>query len=338
MDKPLSLGEKDVWSDAIIESIDMKTGEAFLLKRLAKFANSNNDNIAYPSKQTLMKMLKVSNVKTLNVWLKTLEDIGLIIVRGRFPKIGYRGRGQPAHIWQVNFDFDLEAYKEKITNLNKVQNLPLNGFNKDQNLPLNTDNKVQNLLDYNPIFTTYAYIDIYIRDILADKSKILEIPSPLSPDQTEGSKSQYFNLFLFCLKNFKYKDKYLLKHLLEKKNFIKKMEDKICNGEVGKGFPINHLTYGLDTGTTERLKWATKWGYNPVPVRDIENWLPSVIDQSFEREYIAEQIGFDNKEWKVKKLNMMGEHDPDDIFHIQPTKKRHEEEKRKKELVPNTYQ
>lgn len=336
MDKPLSLGEKDNWSDAIIESVDMKTGEAFLLKRLAKFANANNDNIAYPSKQTLMKMLKVSNVKTLNVWLKTLEDIGLITVRGRFPKIGYRGRGQPAHIWQVNFTFDLEVYNKRITDLNKDQNLPLNGFNKDQNLPLNTDIKVQNLLDYNPIFTTYAYIDIYIRDILADKSKILEIPSPHPPEQSEGSKSQYFNLFLFCLENFKYKDKYLLKHLLEKKHFIKRMEDKICNGEVGKGFPINHLTYVLDS-ETNRLGWATKWGHNPVPVANIEHWLPSVVHQPFEREYIAEQIGYENKEWKVKKLNVMGEHDPDDVFHIQPTRLRHEEEKGKKELTPNKY-
>ena len=38
---------KDDWSDLIIDKVAMKTGEAFLLKRLSKFANTNKDNIAF---------------------------------------------------------------------------------------------------------------------------------------------------------------------------------------------------------------------------------------------------------------------------------------------------
>ena len=49
---------KDDWSDLIIEKVAMKTGEAFLLKRLSKFANTNKGNIAFPNKETLMKAIK----------------------------------------------------------------------------------------------------------------------------------------------------------------------------------------------------------------------------------------------------------------------------------------
>ncbi len=340
---------KDLWSDLIIEKVAMKTGEAFLLKRLSKYANTAKGNIAFPDKDTLMKTLKVTNIKTLNTWLENLEKIGLIRA---IADTGIRGgnrrgiKGRPADVWEVNFAFDLEAYKppekkkkSKPSQLpNKTQILDFNqNGNKTQILDFNNWIKTQFLDDLKVFFTFNAYIDIYLKDILEEEEyEIEKRSSPLPSHETEDSKTNNLNLFLFCLKQFKYAGEYPLRDLLQNNYFIQNVTEKICKGEVGKGFPINHLTYVLDRNN-DRLNWALEHGYKKDDyIETIPHFLEKILDQDFEVQSMGEKIGYDNEELLDRKYSQ-------DYFknrssqYIQPTTRRKEQAEERKVSVTSRY-
>ena len=327
---------KDDWSDLIIDKVAMKTGEAFLLKRLSKFANTNKDSIAFPNKETLMNTLKVTNIKTLNTWLENLEEIGLI---NAIADTGIRNRnrrgikGRPADVWKVNFDFDLEAYKppEKKKKVKHSQ-LPIKTQISDFNNPI----KTQFLGDLKVFFTFTPYIDIYLRDILDEEEYKIEVKtSPLSSHKTEDSKTSNLNLFLFCLEKFTYNGEYPLRNLLQDKYFIKNITEKICKGEVGKGFPINHLTYVLDR-QNDRLDWALEHGYQKdTYIESIPHFLQSIIDQDFEVQDMGKKVGFKNTALHDRAYSQ------DFIEHrsakyIHPTTKRNEQEKERVASLNNS--
>lgn len=299
---------KDDWSDLIIEKVAMKTGEAFLLKRLSKFANTNKGNIAFPNKETLMKSLKITNIKTLNTWLDNLEKIGLIrsIADTGIRNRNRRGiKGRPADVWKVNFAFDLEAYKppqkakkvkpSQLPNKTQISDFNENGI-KTQISDFNNPIKTQILGDLKEFFTFYPYIDIYLREILEEEEyEILVKPSPLSSHETEDSKTNNLNLFLFCLEKFTYNGEYPLRDLLRNNYFIKNVTEKICKGEVGIGFPINHLTYVLDR-QNNRLDWALEHGYKKDShIETLDHFLESIIDKDFEVQDMGKKVGFKNK-------------------------------------------